>query len=234
MAEVLRPGPEADHFSSSPLRSSSPSTTALYAGSPQYTPPSKRNTDLPPIEIPSAGIPSYSRPTSGTSTSLSAPSSPVTSYRDLSQSSRFSSYQSTQNSSVSLNSRFDVFDDCDEEINFPTYSNQKNDDHTLEFSPTANIASPPTSPAEESTPSSAGTESVPVALDDTDIKPKVETHVDYLAHEWEDEDIWASWRHVVSKRADYGEVNRLENASWRQWAKQQYNLRTISPETLNW
>lgn len=27
---------------------------------------------------------------------------------------------------------------------------------------------------------------------------------------------------------------RLENASWRTWQKQRNNLKTISPETLNW
>jgi hypothetical protein len=27
---------------------------------------------------------------------------------------------------------------------------------------------------------------------------------------------------------------RLENASWRTWAKQRNKLKTISPETLNW
>lgn len=27
---------------------------------------------------------------------------------------------------------------------------------------------------------------------------------------------------------------RLENASWRTWAKQRGNLKTINPETLNW
>jgi hypothetical protein len=27
---------------------------------------------------------------------------------------------------------------------------------------------------------------------------------------------------------------RLENASWRVWAKQKYNLKTISPDELNW
>jgi hypothetical protein len=32
----------------------------------------------------------------------------------------------------------------------------------------------------------------------------------------------------------YGQKSRLENASWRTWAKSKYRLRTISPETLNW
>ena len=27
---------------------------------------------------------------------------------------------------------------------------------------------------------------------------------------------------------------RLENASWRTWAKQKYNLKTVNPKKLNW
>jgi hypothetical protein len=59
-------------------------------------------------------------------------------------------------------------------------------------------------------------------------------HVDYLSHEWKEEDIWSSWRHIVEHRKVYGERSRLENASWRTWAKSQFKLNTISPETLNW
>ena len=74
----------------------------------------------------------------------------------------------------------------------------------------------------------------PTVADDTAIKQEPSQHVDYLSHDWREEDIWASWRHIVSQRRVYGQKSRLENASWRTWAKSKYQLRTISPETLNW
>jgi len=38
----------------------------------------------------------------------------------------------------------------------------------------------------------------------------------------------------VSQRKVYGQRSRLENASWRTWAKSKYHLPTVSPEALNW
>ncbi|KFZ02395.1 hypothetical protein V500_00235 [Pseudogymnoascus sp. VKM F-4518 (FW-2643)] len=58
-------------------------------------------------------------------------------------------------------------------------------------------------------------------------------NVDYLSHKWEEEDIWTSWRYVVAKN-DYKDKIRLENASWRSWAKLNYRLLTVSPETIDW
>jgi hypothetical protein len=72
------------------------------------------------------------------------------------------------------------------------------------------------------------------AEDDSAARPLPSLQVDYLSHEWREEDIWSSWRHVVSQRKTYGEVSRLENASWRTWAKHKNNLRTIAPQKLNW
>ncbi|KAJ5684845.1 uncharacterized protein N7477_001190 [Penicillium maclennaniae] len=72
------------------------------------------------------------------------------------------------------------------------------------------------------------------AADDTSVEEEPSRHVDYLSHEWREEDIWASWRYVTSRRSDYSNGVRLENASWRTWAKAKHNLGTISPETLNW
>jgi hypothetical protein len=58
--------------------------------------------------------------------------------------------------------------------------------------------------------------------------------VDYLSHEWREEEIWASWSYIVARRKQFGERSRLENASWRSWAKQRNKLNTISPKKLNW
>ena len=70
--------------------------------------------------------------------------------------------------------------------------------------------------------------------DDTAVRVEPTQHVDYLSHDWNEEDIWSSWRHIVEHRRVYGERSRLENASWRTWAKAQFKLKTVSPETLNW
>jgi hypothetical protein len=58
--------------------------------------------------------------------------------------------------------------------------------------------------------------------------------VDYLSHDWTEDDIWTSWKAMTKHKADLANGVRLENASWRTWAKQRSKLRTISPETLNW
>jgi hypothetical protein len=73
-----------------------------------------------------------------------------------------------------------------------------------------------------------------IPTDDSSIEEDPERNVDYLSHEWREEDIWASWRYVISRRARYSNGVRLENASWRTWAKSKYKLQTVSPETLNW
>ncbi|KAJ5112080.1 hypothetical protein N7532_000125 [Penicillium argentinense] len=72
------------------------------------------------------------------------------------------------------------------------------------------------------------------AADDTSVEDEPSRHVDYLSHEWKEEDIWASWRYVTTRKSDYSNGVRLENASWRTWTKAKNNLGTISPETLNW
>jgi hypothetical protein len=59
--------------------------------------------------------------------------------------------------------------------------------------------------------------------------------VDYLSHNWTEPDIWSSWRYIRKEKAGYPQnAARLENASWRTWAKSKYKLKTITPETLNW
>lgn len=81
---------------------------------------------------------------------------------------------------------------------------------------------------------SLNSDAKPTAGDDTAIENEPTRHVDYLSHNWKEEDIWASWRHIVAKRKTYSNSPRLENASWRTWAKSKYKLKTVSPETLNW
>ncbi|KAL7274020.1 protein phosphatase regulator [Rhizina undulata] len=71
-------------------------------------------------------------------------------------------------------------------------------------------------------------------IDDSGVRHEPSRHVDYLSHDWKEEDIWSSWRYMVGKRKVYSNAARLENASWRTWAKSKYKLKTVSPETLNW
>jgi len=72
------------------------------------------------------------------------------------------------------------------------------------------------------------------AEDDIAVKVQPSRHVDYLSHNWKEEDIWSSWKLIVSRRGDYTNSARLENASWRTWMKSKNKLSTVSPETLNW
>ncbi|EAW13581.1 protein phosphatase regulator REG1 [Aspergillus clavatus NRRL 1] len=73
-----------------------------------------------------------------------------------------------------------------------------------------------------------------LAADDALAEEEPSRHVDYLSYEWKEEDIWKSWRYVVGRRDVYSNGARLENASWRTWAKLKHRLGTVSPETLNW
>ncbi|KAK9455645.1 hypothetical protein V1511DRAFT_487582 [Dipodascopsis uninucleata] len=72
------------------------------------------------------------------------------------------------------------------------------------------------------------------ANDDSVIQYEPSRHVDYLSHNWQESDISSSWRYIVLRRKDMANSARLENASWRTWTKAKYNLRTVSPESVNW
>ncbi|CAG8587176.1 473_t:CDS:2, partial [Acaulospora colombiana] len=59
--------------------------------------------------------------------------------------------------------------------------------------------------------------------------------VDYLSHDWKvEDDIWTSWKVMSKQKKEIDNGVRLENASWRTWAKQKYKLKTVNPELLNW
>lgn len=58
--------------------------------------------------------------------------------------------------------------------------------------------------------------------------------VDYLSHDWKDEDVWNSWKAMTKRKNEIANGLRLENASWRTWAKHRGKLKTVSPQTLNW
>lgn len=70
--------------------------------------------------------------------------------------------------------------------------------------------------------------------DDSSVTTQPRGQVDYLSHQWLEEDVWKSWRNMTKQKNEIANGARLENASWRTWWKQRNGLKTISPETLNW
>ena len=58
--------------------------------------------------------------------------------------------------------------------------------------------------------------------------------VDFLAHEWKTDDLWASYKHVHSHREGIRGANRLENALWRVWWREQKGLERVDPEVIHW
>ncbi|KAJ3806402.1 hypothetical protein F5876DRAFT_80733 [Lentinula aff. lateritia] len=72
------------------------------------------------------------------------------------------------------------------------------------------------------------------APDDSSLSTLPRGQVDYLTHDWQEEDVWRSWRNMTRQKNEIANGVRLENASWRTWWKQRNKLKTVSPETLNW
>jgi Fungal protein of unknown function (DUF1752) len=166
----------------------------------------------------------------------SGPSSP----RTLQADSNSPSFSSTPASSLSLDN-CNVEDDEDQ-IVFPSYddvgyygqvedleppASPRGTGDSYTVSPTSNSTSTNISRADSPEP-------VEHAEDDTAIRTQPSRHVDYLSHNWREEDIWSSWKHIVSTKGQYNNSARLENASWRTWMKAKNKLKTVSPETLNW
>uniref|UniRef100_A0A0W0EW76 Nitrogen regulatory protein areA GATA-like domain-containing protein n=1 Tax=Moniliophthora roreri TaxID=221103 RepID=A0A0W0EW76_MONRR len=70
--------------------------------------------------------------------------------------------------------------------------------------------------------------------DDSSLETQPRAQVDYLSHDWREEDVWRSWRNMTRQKNEIANGMRLENASWRTWWKQRNKLKTVNPETLNW
>ncbi|KIW65285.1 hypothetical protein PV04_07556 [Phialophora macrospora] len=209
----------ASPFSSSPVHSSSyPDLSSLNSSTPFGQHPSQ------PTRY---SHHEYARvyPDSGPST---APSSPQLTY-----SSRRDSYSSTPASSLSLDRGDELDEEDDDDMAFPAFRNSEISTKAIEA--TAVVAEGddlptqiPSPPGEDPSLSSGSIQ------DDQAIEPEPTRHVDYLSHEWKEEDIWKSWSYVSHRRGSLANATRLENASWRSWTKAKNRLRTISPETLNW
>ena len=243
MAEVLSlPRPDdRSHFGAGPLHRSSSQTTLLLHNPSSYTGSS------PDLRAKHAHYEYDTRHSA--SVPSSAPSSPRWTQPDFSNQ---PSYLSTPSSSLSLDEPCSSDDD---DLTFPSYDG----DDVLDPRRTRHIHEPPPSPADPISPEPSRSISSAIVhtengqspslvkirrdghsellftiRDDFDVRREPTRHVDYLSHIWKEEDIWTSWRHVVGKREDYSNSSRLENASWRTWAKARFGLPTVSPERLNW
>ena len=155
----------------------------------------------------------------------SAPSSPRVYQHDFSER---PSAASTPSSTLSLDK---ACGEKEEDIAFPSY-----EDRDICYQ--IESLEPPPTPEIPSTPSTADVSTArpdrTTAGDDSAVQQEPTRHVDYLSHNWREEDIWSSWRLIVARRKIYSNSPRLENASWRTWAKSKYRLKTVSPEALNW
>ena len=220
MTEVLcAPGNGASYFSPRPPhRSPSNNLDSLDTSSSYHKSPSKH---------------SFKHSEYGSELSISAPSSapssPLLAHTTFS---REPSYTSTPASSLSL----DIKDDSEDEDDtpFPSFEGpgtfSPGDENEQTDSIIAYRDDQPSTKALNHNYSGY----LLGASDDQAIEDEPTRHVDYLSHEWKEEDIWSSWRYIVTKRKVYSNSVRLENASWRTWVKAKNNLKTVSPETLNW
>lgn len=158
-----------------------------------------------------------------------APSSPYYSQSMGSRDSYFStpSYSSLdENEDFGYNEEDDGFPLFENNVPHPTYDERKERQVTDDSSSTSTTTA--------STPA-VGKSRPKKAQDDHEIEHEPTRHVDYLSHDWEQhEDIWSSWSWIAARRRKIANWERLENASWRTWTKTKYNLKTISPESLNW
>ncbi|KAI8724910.1 DUF1752 domain-containing protein [Fusarium sp. LHS14.1] len=241
MAVVL-PSDDNDYFAASSLRRSH-SQSNFMSSSAAFSSTSRLSDHFNSVSK------SYA-----TSNSSSAPSSPRTIHADSAD----LSYASTPATNLSIASDYDdplgLSESPEDHFMFPTFGQEKlyvhpeirpeiHHDDNLEPPPSPRTGDSYTvSPAEhENSEEGSNDTSRPDtpdqaehAEDDTAVSSRPSRQVDYLSHEWKEEDIWSSWRYVVTRRGEFANSARLENASWRTWMKAKNNLKTISPESLNW
>lgn len=121
----------------------------------------------------------------------------------------------------------------EDQIEFPSYDDAAHRSRVSDLC--AGVAALPSlSPPRDRSPSPALSDAVERAGDDGAIATEPSRHVDYLSHDWSEEDLWLSWKHLRSNRKLYSKRQRLENAAWRLWEKTRRNLGTVAPESINW
>lgn len=218
MAEVMATPIQLDGYYSSSPRCGSPQPP--YRSSPTYGSSLSRpqyRYDTPKLSPPPSSIASSSPPLSSISYSP------------------HSSVASSVASSICLDSK--PFIDLDDQELFPVYDQGTGASSPDSDTPSSPLSSDYSTPPVNRQPSPLTVEIpelVVIPADDSVVRHEPSRHVDYLSHDWKEEDIWASWRYMIGKRKVYSNAARLENASWRTWAKSKFKLKTVSPETLNW
>ena len=224
----------ANSFPSSPTFSSSyPDLVSLKSGLP-YQQDLDSKQDFVHAEYDQSFAPSIPS---------TAPSSPL---YTQSMGSRNSYFSTPSYSSLDPNEDFGYDDnDDDDDIQFPSFDN--NVPHPSYQQPKQTLYQLDNRSEESITTASPPSERTK-KVEQQDVKDdhwvvhEPTRHVDFLSHEWQEQDIWSSWKYVSlrEKRKKYnpkqGLTNgeRLENAAWRTWTKAKYDLKTISPESLNW
>ncbi|KAL3588206.1 protein phosphatase regulator [Fusarium poae] len=242
MAAVL-PSEDNSYFAASSLRRSHSHSTFISSASPYF---------------PSSHLSEHYQPASKSSAefnSSSTSSSPHTAHAD----SVDLSYSSTPTTNLPIASDYDtigIVELPEGNFMFPSFAQEKlyvhpeirpdtRHDDNLELPPSpregdsyaASLAEHESSEEvshETSGPETLEHEKFEHAEDDTAVSSRPSRQVDYLSHEWREEDIWSSWRYVVTRRGEFPNSARLENASWRAWIKAKNNLKTIPPESINW
>jgi hypothetical protein len=222
MTEVITPtqNGEGNFYHS---RASSPASSLLFLGNSPPTSNSTQSTPRPPIPSPPPAEQAEHNEIIPLPPASLAPSRPSTS--DLTSFARQSSIPISNG--ISLEDKYGRQDDFEDD--YPCFdgflqSSEPSDSSDEQTETNTTVSDTTTSDSPLPTP----------VADDTAIKQEPSQHVDYLSHDWREEDVWSSWRHIVSQRKVYGQQSRLENAAWRTWVKSKYQLPTISPETLNW
>ncbi|KAH6702134.1 hypothetical protein BKA61DRAFT_202913 [Leptodontidium sp. MPI-SDFR-AT-0119] len=191
---------ESNYFSSSPIRRSH--------SQPEFIAHQTSYPKFPSKSKARGGFKAVISPIN--SASSSAPSSPRTLYAD----STTPSYSSTPARSSLLDTSWGAQDE--DQIVSPSYD--------VGYYGQVEDLEPPASLWAESP------DPVEHAEDDTAVRIQPSRNVDYLSHNWREEDIWSSRKHIIRNRKAYNNSARLENASWRTWTKS----KTVSPESLNW
>ncbi|KAI1333394.1 protein phosphatase type 1 complex subunit Hex2/Reg1 [Xylariaceae sp. FL0255] len=217
MAAAVLSSEESDLFSASGLRRSHSQSKFLSKSSSTFrtSASTSKISDLFSDEYRSSPIQIVTG-----STSSSAPSSPTT----LHPESIDPSYNSTPTTNLSLDGQCKHDDLGDHSLLLSEYSDNPYFMSLNELDELQSPLSPPASPTDEDqSPALTSRPDSPVATehaeDDTAVKQHPTQHVDYLSHDWKEEDIWSSWRYIISKRREFANAPRLENASWRTWMK---------------
>jgi hypothetical protein len=217
---LLAPRDGASYFFPSSLHHSSRQRMpSLNASSPYITPPPTKPS-FHPAEYSSDTLDSNSAPSS-------VPSSPPRA--DTTFPKRIS------HTSTLANGLSPASEENDGETGFPSFQRSRSLSQLGEvWKPAPRADERDAKPMITAVPAGEALQSGTKPKDDQAIEREPVCHADYLAHEWKLEDIWSSWRYVVARRKVYSNSVRLENASWRTWAKVKGNLKTISPESINW